>query len=318
MIIVTGGAGFIGSNVVRALNAGGLDDVVVVDDLGNGRKYRNLLGCQIADYVDKENFLDELLTGEWDDVDVAAVFHQGACSVTTEWDGRYMMDNNYTYSKHLLHWCTARRIPFIYASSASVYGRSHDFREVPGPHESPLNVYGYSKYLFDEYVRARQGTFQSQVVGLRYFNVYGPGEQHKGAMASVMFHFRNQLREIGKLKLFGGCDGFGNGEQRRDFIHVDDVAAVNGWLLDNPGVSGIFNLGTGQSRTFNEAAMAVVEAAGGGSIDYIPFPDHLRGAYQSFTEADMTALQKAGYRQAFYSLEHGVQDYVDWLDRSED
>ncbi len=316
VVIVTGGAGFIGSRLVRALNKHGKSRVVVVDNLENGGKFRNLVGCQIVDYVDKRDFLTQIDSGRWNRAQVAAVFHQGACSVTTEWDGRYMMDNNFTYSKGLLHWCTRRGIPFVYASSASVYGRSTRFEDMPGPHEHPLNVYGYSKLLFDQYVRARQHAFHSQVVGLRYFNVYGPGEQHKGAMASVIWHFRNQLRDAGVVKLFTGTDGYANGEQRRDFVHVDDVAAVNLWFLEYPHVSGIFNVGTGRARSFNDVARAVIDVVGAGRIEYTPFPEHLVGAYQSFTEADLEQLRTKGCSTGFRSLEDGVRDYLGVLDKS--
>ncbi len=314
MIIVTGGAGFIGSNLVKALNERGCDDILVVDDLTDGTKFVNLADCAIADYEDKDAFLEVVEAGKGPDGTVEAIFHQGACSTTTEWNGRFMMENNYRYSKTLLHYCLERRIPFLYASSAAVYGQGPGFREEPR-YERPLNVYGYSKLLFDQYVRRLLPRAESQVVGFRYFNVYGPREQHKGSMASVAFHHNNQILNGGRVRLFEGCDGYGDGEQRRDFIYVGDVAEANLWFLDHPDRSGIFNLGTGRSQTFNEIAHAVIDFHGGGEIEYIPFPDHLQGRYQSFTEADLSALRAAGYDRPFRSVQEGVRAYLEWLNR---
>ncbi|MEH6502867.1 MAG: ADP-glyceromanno-heptose 6-epimerase [Cycloclasticus sp.] len=312
MMIVTGGAGFIGSNILQGLNARGIENILVVDDLTDGTKFKNMVDARIADYMDKDDFLDSLLGGDFEESSIEAVFHQGACSSTTEWDGQFMMENNYEYSKTLLHFCQAHQIPFIYASSASVYGGGSVFKEDLA-NESPLNVYGYSKFLFDEYVRAQ--TLTSQVVGLRYFNVYGPREQHKGSMASVAFHLNNQLLEKGEIKLFAGCDGYGDGEQVRDFVYVDDVVDVNLWFLDNPRASGIFNCGTGRSQPFNDVANAVLDYHQKGNLSYIPFPDHLVGHYQSFTEADLTALRTAGYKQEFKTVDEGVKCYMAWLNR---
>ncbi len=244
------------------------------------------------------------------------IFHLGACSATTEWDGRYLLRNNFEYSKTVLHYCHSREIPFIYASSAAVYGVSRVFTPASA-HERPLNAYGYSKLLFDQYVRRRLPTLASQVVGLRYFNVYGPREGHKGDMASVAFHFYQQLQGDAQLRLFEGNDGYADGEQRRDFVHVEDAAAVNLWFLEHPDVSGIFNVGTGRSQTFNQLARAVVGWHGSGSIQYVPFPGDLRGHYQSFTEADITELRQAGYSAPFRPLEEGVPQYMDWLEGSE-
>lgn len=312
MIIITGGAGFIGSNLVRALNRRGRDDLLVVDDLRDGIKFRNLVDCDIADYLDQEDFLARILRGEDWPQGIDAVFHHGACSATTEWDGRYMMRNNYEYSKILLGYCLDRGIPFRYASSASVYGAGQVFREERA-NEAPLNVYGYSKHLFDQLVRRRLAAGARQVAGLRYFNVYGPREAHKGRMASVALHLDGQLVAGERLKLFQGCDGYGDGEQRRDFVHVEDAVEVNLWLLDHPGVSGIFNVGTGRSQTFNEVARAVIGWHGRGEIEYVPFPEELRGRYQSFTEADIHALRAAGYARPFRDVETGVGDYMEWL-----
>ena len=312
MHIVTGGAGFIGSNLVRALIDRGHNDVVVVDDLEDGHKFANISDQSIADYLDKDDFLQRLASDKTFSGEIAAVFHEGACSETTEWNGRYMMKNNYTYSQSLLHHCLQHRTPFIYASSAAVYGGSTTFVEDP-LFENPLNVYGYSKLQFDRYVRRVAATPDSQVVGLRYFNVYGPREQHKGSMASVAFHFNNQLLEDDEMRLFSGTDGYGDGEQLRDFVYVDDVCDVNLWFLDNPDVSGIFNTGTGKAQTFNDVANAVIRWHGKGKICYIAFPDHLKGAYQSFTQADLTQLRKSGCEVEFRPVEEGVKDYLDQL-----
>ncbi len=309
MIVVTGGAGFIGSNLVRGLNARGRDDIIVVDDLSDGTKFVNLVDCRIADYRDRDDFLADLLAGREPAGTLDAVFHQGACSTTTEWDGRYMLRNNYEYSRHLLAWCQRRHAAFIYASSAAVYGGGQVFREEPAC-ETPLNVYGWSKLLFDQYVRRLGDAAGIPVAGLRYFNVYGPREQHKGSMASVAFHLHGQLQNGDVVRLFEGSDGYGDGEQRRDFVHVDDVVAVNLWLLDNPGVCGVFNVGTGASATFNDVARAVIAAHGRGRIEYVPFPEHLRGRYQSFTEADISALRAAGYQAAFAGVAEGVARYM--------
>src|SRR5690606_33419493 len=244
-----------------------------------------------------------------------AVLHQGACAVTTEWNGRYMMDVNYRYSVDLLEHCIAESIPFIYASSASVYGKSRSFAEHDVSAERPLNVYGYSKLLFDRYVRRRMPHARSQIAGLRYFNVYGTGEAHKGRMASIVHHLHGQVAESGEAKLFDAYDGYAAGEQRRDFVHVDDVVRVNLWLLDSPEVSGIFNVGTGRSAAFNDVARAVIRWHGRGKIRYIPFPKDLEASYQSFTEADLGALRRAGYSGEFLDVDAGVPAYLDALAR---
>ncbi|MFC1747710.1 ADP-glyceromanno-heptose 6-epimerase [Pseudomonadota bacterium] len=312
MIVVTGGAGFIGSNIVKGLNERGRNDILVVDDLKDGAKFKNIADCDIADYMDKDDFLAKVLAGEEFATPIEAIFHEGACSATTEWDGHYMMKINYDYSKALLHYCLERGIQYLYASSASVYGDGPVFKESL-EHEEPLNVYGYSKFQFDQYVRRLLPEAKSQVVGFRYFNVYGPREQHKGSMASVAFHLNNQFNDTGKVRLFEGCDGYGNGEQRRDFIYVGDVVAMNLWFWESKEKSGIFNLGTGRSQSFNDVANAVLKYHDKGSLEYIPFPEHLKGCYQSFTEADMAEARAAGYDGTFKTVEEGTIEYMKWL-----
>jgi ADP-L-glycero-D-manno-heptose 6-epimerase len=312
MIIVTGGAGFIGSNIVKRLNSAGISDIMVVDDLTDGRKAMNLADCRIADYLERDDFLRRIVAKKDLAPKIVGVFHQGACTTTTEWNGRMMMQLNFEFSKQLLQYCLDRRIPLVYASSASVYGTRREWRVVPEC-EQPINVYGWSKLVFDQYARRFIGTAKSQVVGLRYFNVYGPGEAHKGSMASVIWHFHNQLGEGDEVRLFEGSDGYGPGEQQRDFIHVDDVADVNIWMLDHGGTRGIFNVGTGRARSFNDVAYAVIAWHRRGNIRYIPFPADLAGSYQSFTQADISTLRLAGYKDEFMEMEQGVRSYLDAL-----
>ncbi len=312
MIIVTGGAGLIGSNIVAALNARGVKDILVVDHLKNGRKMRNLADLDIRDYLDREDFIARVRAGH-DFGKVQAVFHEGACSATTEWDGQFIMRNNFEYSKELLHWCQNIGAQFFYASSASVYGLGgNGFRETRAC-EKPINMYAYSKFQFDQYVRSLEGQLKHQVVGFRYFNVYGPREAHKGTMSSTPFHFNNQILANGVARLFAGTEGYADGEQKRDFVLVDDCVAVNLWFLDHPDQSGLFNLGTGRAQTFNDVAHAVLKWHEHGQIEYIPFPEHLKGAYQSYTQADIFALRTAGYDAPFHSVEEGVAKYLDWL-----
>ncbi|MGC1818963.1 MAG: ADP-glyceromanno-heptose 6-epimerase [Casimicrobiaceae bacterium] len=325
-IVVTGAAGFIGSNLVKALNAQGESDIIAVDNLAHADKFSNLADCRIADYVDKEEFIVRIAEGDFDD-DVSTVFHQGACSDTMESDGRYMMRNNYRYSVTLLQHCQDNDIPFLYASSASVYGAGTVFRE-EREHEAPLNVYGYSKYLFDEYVRRMLPERTAQIAGFRYFNVYGPREQHKGRMASVALHFYEEYRREGRVRLFRGSGGYPDGEQRRDFVHVDDVVEVNLDFWKHPGRSGVFNLGTGNAAPFNAVAVATINAvrsAAGdpprtlaelrreGAIEYVSMPDALVGKYQSYTQADVTRLRAAGYAAQMLTVEQGVASYVESL-----
>ncbi len=318
-IVVTGAAGFIGSSLIRALNARGETRILAVDSLTRTDSFRNLVDCDIADYFDKDEFLPRLADGEFDD-DVAAVLHQGACSDTMETDGRLMLANNYRYSVSLLQHCQDNDVPFLYASSAAVYGAGTEFREDRSC-ESPLNVYAYSKWLFDQYVRRLLADRTSQVAGFRYFNVYGPREAYKGRMASVVWHFFRQYRADGKVRLFEGSGGYAAGEQRRDFVSIDDVVQVNLEFLDHSERSGIFNVGSGKAATFNAVAAATINACRAaegaapmsfealhraGAIEYIAFPAALAGNYQSHTEADLGRLRAAGYTVPTRDIEHGV------------
>ena len=325
--VVTGAAGFIGANLVKALNERGATNIIAVDNLKNADKFKNLTDCEIADYLDKDEFIHLIQDGTMDGA-IDAIFHEGACSDTMETDGRYMMHNNYRYSMTLLEHCQNEDVPLLYASSASVYGGGDVFKE-EREFEAPLNVYGYSKFLFDQHVRRMWNSRSAQIVGFRYFNVYGPREQHKGRMASVAFHFFNQYQAEGKVRLFEGCNGYSHGEQRRDFVSVEDVVKVNLYFLDHPDRSGIFNLGTGASQAFNDVAVAAVnacrEAQGEGAaltlaqlqelgqIEYIAFPEALKGKYQSFTQANIGALRLAGYNQTFLTVEQGVARYINYL-----
>lgn len=314
MIIVTGGAGFIGSNLVKALNDRGRKDILVVDDLKDGSNYKNLRGLQFIDYHHKDDFLQSMENDDFDGTDIDGVFHEGACSDTMEYDVNYMMRVNYEYSKSILHFCLEHSIPFFYASSASTYGAGkYGFREGDAC-EDALNPYAFSKLVFDRYVRQVIPEAHSQIVGLKYFNVYGPQEHHKGKMASIIYQLYNQARETGKLRLFEGTDGYADGEQRRDFIYVKDVVKVNLWFWEHRGPSGIYNCGTGRAHSYNEVAKAVIDAMGHGEIEYREFPEVLRGKYQNFTESDPTQLLKAGYDRGFYELEDAVREYCDFLD----
>ena len=315
MIIVTGGAGFIGSNLIKALNGRGERDILLVDNLSNGRKMLNIADLDIADYCDKNDLFSKLAVPGFAQK-VRAVLHQGACSATTEWDGHFVMKNNYEYSKQLLHICLDLKALFIYASSASVYGNGERGFSVDRACEQPINMYAYSKFQFDQYVRRLLPTAGSQIAGFRYFNVYGPREQHKGAMSSTAFHFNRQILADQTARLFAGTDGYPDGGQQRDFVYVDDVVDVNLWFLDHLQ-SGIFNVGTGRAEPFNTVAEAVIAWHGQGHIEYIPFPEHLRGAYQSYTQADISGLRQAGYNNAFLTVKEGVSRYLDWLNGRE-
>jgi len=303
MIAVTGGAGFIGSNIIKGLNDAGEAEILVVDNLSNGEKHLNLNSLSIADYIDKNDYLSNLDKLQ----NVSTVFHQGACSSTTEQDGKYMMFNNYEYSKILLNYCLKNKINFIYASSAAVYGNGEKGFIEERESEYPLNVYGFSKFAFDNYVRRILPKAESQVMGLRYFNVYGPQENHKGRMASVAFHLFHQLQETGKMKLFEGSAGF-----NRDFIHVADTVKINLHFYESK-TSGIFNAGTGKTRSFEDIATTLQHLHGSGELENIPFPKDLRGKYQEFTEAGLNNLRSAGFTEEFMSLEEGVRQYYQQL-----
>jgi ADP-L-glycero-D-manno-heptose 6-epimerase len=333
--IVTGAAGFIGSNLVHALNVKGENDIIAVDDLADSRKYRNLADCEISDYFDKSEFIQILKSKSLGRI--AAIFHEGACSDTMESDGIYMMKNNYRYTLDLLDICAEQGIPLIYASSAATYGGASSFIE-RRECEKPLNIYGYSKFLLDQIVRQRinANVLKSQVVGLRYFNVYGPRESHKGRMASVAFHHFHQYLDNGFVKLFGGYDGYDAGEQKRDFVYIEDVVDVNLFFYENPQLSGIYNLGTGRAQAFNDVALAVINRCDqihqasnfqeqslpsvleSKKLQYIDFPDDLKGKYQSFTQANLEQLRNAGYTNPFHTVEEGVRKYVTWLSDNSD
>ena len=325
-IVVTGAAGFIGSNIIQGLNARGITDIIAVDDLTQGDKFRNLADVAINDYVDAADFYTAFSQGAFGTVE--AVFHEGACSDTMEHNGKYMMANNYAVSLQLFEAAQARKSRLLYASSAATYGGSSVFAEDPA-HEAPLNVYGYSKLLFDQKMRSTLGARfdggSAQVVGFRYFNVYGPREQHKGRMASVAFHQFHQFQTEGRVKLFADYGGYGAGEQMRDFVFVDDVVAVNLWFFDHPQANGLYNLGTGRAQPFNDVACAVVNSVRSargetaldlpalvaqGLIEYIPFPDALRGKYQCFTQADLGALRGVGCGHVFADVAQGVAAYA--------
>jgi ADP-L-glycero-D-manno-heptose 6-epimerase len=336
-IVVTGAAGFIGSNIIAALNARGISNIIAVDDMTVGDKFRNLADLQIADYVDAGDFYLNFAQGLYGKVE--AVFHEGACSDTMEQNGKYMMANNYGLSQQLFTACQTQGTRLLYASSAATYGGSDTFKESP-EFEKPLNVYGYSKLLFDQKIRRELGAqferAKTQVVGFRYFNVYGPREQHKGRMASVAFHQFHEFRKAGKVKLFGEYGGYAPGAQMRDFVSVDDVVAVNLWFFDHPEKSGIFNLGTGRAQPFNDVAQAVVGTLSDSVnatdsiaahaiflkptdqntsqlIEYVAFPDALRGKYQCYTQADLTALRATGCDHVFADVQTGVNRYMQWL-----
>tara|TARA_Y100001970_G_scaffold98563_1_gene123888 strand:- start:35649 stop:36614 length:966 start_codon:yes stop_codon:yes gene_type:complete len=312
MIILTGSNGFIGSNLLTELNKRGLDRIIAVDNHQDEKTSQNIENCSILEAIEIEEFFKRVKKEEINFNEVEAIFHQGACSNTMEWDIEFLYKNNVFYSNLLLDKAIKFKIPLIYASSASIYGAGTQFKEKI-ENESPINLYAYSKYLFDQNVRKYLGKNESQIVGLRYFNVYGPNEAHKESMASVAYHLNQQLKKGDQVNLFKGSDGFGDGQQKRDFIHVDDVVNVNLWFRDNSNVSGIFNVGTGKSQTFNEVANAVIEWNKRGYINYIDFPENLKGAYQSFTEADIGSLRKAGYTKDFLDVNTGVKKYLDAL-----
>ena len=317
MIIVTGGAGFIGSNIVKGLNERGREDVLIVDNLTNMVKFKNIQGLKAIDYMDKNDFIAAIKNGKFDDANIEVIFHEGACSDTMEYNGKYMMENNFEYTKTLMHFALKKKIQMLYASSASTYGSGkHGFSEKPACEEA-LNVYAFSKLFFDNYARRYFDAAESQIVGLRYFNVYGPQENHKGKMASMIFQMFNQWKAEGKVKLFEGIDGYGNGEQVRDFIYVKDVVKVNFFFWDHPELKGIYNCGTGHAHTFNTLAKGVLKYFGSGELEYVPFPEVLKGKYQSFTEADSSKLLAAGYDGGFTDIEEAIAEYCALLDKND-
>ena len=317
MIIVTGGAGFIGSNIVKGLNERGREDVLIVDNLTNMVKFKNIQGLKAIDYMDKNDFIAAIKNGKFDDANIEVIFHEGACSDTMEYNGKYMMENNFEYTKTLMHFALKKKIQLLYASSASTYGSGkHGFSEKPACEEA-LNVYAFSKLFFDNYARRYFDAAESQIVGLRYFNVYGPQENHKGKMASMIFQMFNQWKAEGKVKLFEGIDGYGNGEQVRDFIYVKDVVKVNFFFWDHPELKGIYNCGTGHAHTCNTLAKGVLKYFGSGELEYVPFPEVLKGKYQSFTEADSSKLLAAGYDGGFTDIEEAIAEYCALLDKND-
>ena len=313
MIIVTGSNGFIGSNLIKGLNENGYKDIIAVDDQDDPELKENIAHCDVQDFLNIDEFINLMRNNEIDGTRIRAIFHQGACSNTMEWDADFLYSNNLLYSKELLNFSKKTKTPLIYASSASVYGAGKIFKESV-EYEDPINLYAYSKFKFDQLVRQELIKSESQIVGLRYFNVYGPQEQHKGTMASVAFHLHNQLKDNEEIILFAGSEGYDDGEQRRDFIYVEDVVKVNLWFLKNQKVSGIFNVGTGKSQTFNEVAHSVINWNKRGKINYVPFPEKLKGAYQSYTQANISKLREAGYKDEFLNVQEGVKKYLDRLE----
>lgn len=321
MLLVTGGAGFIGSNVVAALNDAGRGDVVVCDLLGSGGKWRNLAKRQLVDIVPPAELLDWLKGRKLD-----AVIHLGAISETTATDGDLVIDTNFRFSMRLLDWCTASAVPLIYASSAATYGDGaegfdDDASLLALKKLRPMNLYGWSKQLFDLAVAgrvARGERLPPQWAGLKFFNVFGPNEYHKGTMMSVLARRFDDVKAGRVVQLFKSHrDGIADGDQRRDFIYVDDVVRVILWLLATPAVSGLFNVGTGKARSFRELMLAAYAALGTRpNIDYVDMPEQIRGSYQYFTESKVDRLHRAGYNGGFTTLEDAVKAYVgDYLDR---
>ncbi|KAJ5154975.1 NAD-dependent epimerase/dehydratase [Penicillium coprophilum] len=317
MIVVTGGAGFVGSNIIKELNNRGVTNIVVVDDMTDGSKFRNLVTCKVADYIDAAAFRESIRTKTFHHRP-RVIFHYGAISSITETNGKKMLDANFTYSKELFQWCKNQGVRFIYASSAAVYGNKTTFIE-GNAQEAPLNVYGYSKLLFDEYVIKNSDARSPQCAGLRLFNVYGPGEQHRDAVPSTVYQFYEKRKSYKAIELFGEYAGVEAGQQKRDFVHVEDVARLNCWFLDHPEVSGIYNVGTGIASSFHDVAMEVAKHFGNpeGYIKFVPFPAELKGRYQSFTCADISKLRRAGSVLRFRSIKEGIKDYMEWLENNE-
>jgi len=312
MIIVTGGAGFIGSALIAALNKRQITDILVVDELGTDRKWKNLRNLSFTDYVEKDDFLEMVIEDKLDN-SVESVFHLGACSDTTETNASYLIKNNYEYSKLLAQWATNADIRFIYASSAATYGDgSASFSDDQEKIENlrPLNMYGYSKHLFDLWAR-RTGLLK-KLVGLKYFNVFGPNEYHKADMRSFVIKAFEQINASGKVRLFKSYKSeYADGEQLRDFIYVKDAVDMTLFFYDKPQLSGLFNIGAGKARTWNDLVKAVFAAMGREpNIEYIEMPESIRNQYQYFTEADITNFRKAGYDKEITTLEDAIKDYV--------
>ncbi len=310
MIIVTGGTGFIGSCVVRTLNDVGIEDIVIVDNIASTDKWMNIRNKKYLKYVNKKDFLEELSTYEG----VTAIIHMGACSSTTERDFDYLWNNNFEFTKALWNYCSEKQISFIYASSAATYGDgSQGFDDkMDIDLLRPLNGYGYSKQLFDQWVKRQATVYPKQYIGLKFFNVYGPNEYYKGSMASMIFHGFNQIKSDGEIRLFKSCNPeYEDGGQLRDFIYVKDICSVIRWLLDHEEINGLYNLGTGRAQSFKELAEATFHALGlEPNIRYIDMPEHLRKKYQYYTKAEMRKLKDAGYDKEFLDLEAGARDYV--------
>jgi len=320
MLVITGGAGFIGSNLVHELNAHGITDILVVDNFENARKFQNLHGARYVDFMDKREFRRAISENALGAGKVEAILHQGACSNTLEDDGVYMMDNNFRYTKEVLAFAIREGARLVFASTAAVYGLSGPGHFTPTiENERPLNIYGYSKLVFDHYFRNQLAldAVPISAVGLRYFNVYGPREQHKGRMASVIHHFTKQMKDTGKVRLFAGSGGYGDGEQRRDFVYVRDLARLNMYFAQigphSPASGeiqktyrGVVNAGSGESRSFNDVARALMAVHGEVPIEYVPFPADLEGRYQHFTEADLTGLHDLGCNLEMTALENGI------------
>lgn len=310
MIIVTGGAGFIGSCVVRTLNNAGIEDIIIVDNIASTDKWMNIRNKKYIKYVNKVNFLSELPSYEG----VTAVIHMGACSSTTERDFDYLWHNNYEFTKSLWNYCTEKQISFIYASSAATYGDGKQGFDDQMDIDMlrPLNGYGYSKQLFDLWVKHQAKTYPKQHVGLKFFNVYGPNEYYKGSMASMVFHGFNQIKSDGEIRLFKSCNSnYADGGQLRDFVYVKDICSVIMWLLENQSINGLFNLGTGNAQSFRELAEGTFHALDiEPNIHYIDMPEQLRNKYQYYTKAEMNHLRAVGYDKPFMNLEAGVRDYV--------
>ncbi len=310
-VIVTGGAGFIGSNIVAALNERGVSDIIIVDRLGEDEKWKNLLGLQYEDYLDKIDFLEDLVSNRLRPVD--SVIHMGACSATTEKDADYLADNNYRYTRLLCEWCIRHGVRFITASSAATYGdgtKGYSDADEVTPTLVPLNMYGYSKHMFDLW--ALRHKLYDTITGLKFFNVYGPREDHKDDMRSVVNKAYKQILDSGEVKLFKSHrPDYEDGEQLRDFVYVKDAVDVVLYFWDNRDVNGLFNCGTGEARSWNDLVTATFKAMGREpNITFIDMPEHLREKYQYFTQAETDKLRAAGYIKPFTTLEDGVTDYV--------